>query len=226
MNAAWKVQCEPSQKLVLLALADHANDETWKCWPSLGHLHKKTGLNRRTVSRCIQSLVEQKLIGRINRGRESTVYQLNVANWGQYAPSGNTPLAAESHQGRGDTPLGVGASCPKGRGVTPHEPSDNHQLEPSGNRKADRFDEFWQAYPSKKAKKPTEDKWKRKGLDAKADEIIADVLARKERDRQWLDGYIPNPSTYLSQERWNDEWQAVEQKQKPREVSLDDASPI
>lgn len=133
MAEAWKVDCEPSQKLVLLALADHANDETWKAWPSLGHLSKKTGLNRRTVSRCIEQLTKRKLIGRINRGRESTIYHLHVAIWGQETPSGDTPLEAQSHEGGGDTPLGVGASCPEGRGDTPHEPSDNHQLEPPEN---------------------------------------------------------------------------------------------
>jgi hypothetical protein len=134
MTAAWSVDCEPSQKLILLALADHANDETWKAWPSLGHLSKKTGLNRRTVSRCIEQLLEKKLIGRINRGQESTVYQLNVASWGHDAPRGDKPLGAQSHKDKGDKPLGVGASCPKGRGDTPHEPSGNRQIEPSGNQ--------------------------------------------------------------------------------------------
>ena len=138
ITAAWKVDCEPTQKLVLLALADHANDETWKCWPSLGHLHKKTGLNRRTVSRALKLLADAGLIGRINRGRESTVYQLNVASWGHETPRGTEPLGAQSHKGRGDTPLGVGATCPQPRGDMPHEPSGNRKREPSGNRKGAR----------------------------------------------------------------------------------------
>jgi len=149
ITAAWKVDCEPTQKLVLLALADHANDETWKCWPSLGHLHKKTGLNRRTVSRAIKALIDSGLIGRINRGRESTVYQLNVASWGHETPRGTEPLGAESHKGRGDMPPGVGATCPQGRGDMPHEPSGNRQEEPSGNRhgrakSAHRLPEGWE----------------------------------------------------------------------------------
>lgn len=67
-----------------------------------------------------------------------------------------------------------------------------------------RFAEFWTAYPSKVARKTSHAKWVAKALDAKADQIIADVEQRKQHDRRWLDGFIPNPLTYLTQERWND----------------------
>jgi len=50
--------------------------------------------------------------------------------------------------------------------------------------------------------------WRRKRLDARADALIADVQRRIEGDRRWLDGYVPDPTTYLNQERWNDELQA------------------
>jgi hypothetical protein len=75
-----------------------------------------------------------------------------------------------------------------------------------------RFAEFWEAYPSKTGKKPAEEKWRQKRLDAHADAIIADVRKRITKDRRWLDGFIPNPSTYLHQERWNDEMQQPAQR--------------
>jgi hypothetical protein len=34
------------------------------------------------------------------------------------------------------------------------------------------------------------------------------VRERQRRDQRWLDGYIPNPTTYLNQERWEDEFSA------------------
>lgn len=73
------------------------------------------------------------------------------------------------------------------------------------SRTTSRFDEFWQAYPSKRDKKKARDKWKSKRLDAKADEIISDVKTRISKDRQWREGYIPLPTTYLNGERWEDE---------------------
>jgi uncharacterized protein YdaU (DUF1376 family) len=89
-------------------------------------------------------------------------------------------------------------------------PYTNHQLEqeqkhvaPTGTT-ADRFADFWAAYPDKTGKKPARDKWTAKRLDRRADEIIADVERRKREHGKWLDGFVPNPATYLSQERWND----------------------
>lgn len=66
------------------------------------------------------------------------------------------------------------------------------------------FEEFWEAYPNKTGKKPCLEKWKRRKLDEKADEIIADVRQKTLNDERWLSGFIPNPETYLNQERWND----------------------
>lgn len=79
--------------------------------------------------------------------------------------------------------------------------------EKSIGRPADRFGEFWELYPKKVGKKPTQEKWKAKKLDALADTILADIRNRAKSDRRWLDGYIPNPATYLTQERWQDEIQ-------------------
>lgn len=72
-------------------------------------------------------------------------------------------------------------------------------------RARSRFGEFWLAYPKKVGKKPSEEKWKAKQLDRIADQILADIPLRHSRDRKWIDGFIPNPLTYLNQERWNDE---------------------
>ena len=70
--------------------------------------------------------------------------------------------------------------------------------------KKSRFEEFWKIYPLKQARPPCEAKWKSKKLDNVADRIIANVIARLASDRRWSDGFIPNPLTYLNQERWND----------------------
>jgi hypothetical protein len=81
--------------------------------------------------------------------------------------------------------------------------------EKAHGRQADRFSEFWELYPKKVARKPAAEKWKAKKLDAKASEILADVRARMKSDRRWLEGYIPNATTYLTQERWQDEIQGA-----------------
>lgn len=69
---------------------------------------------------------------------------------------------------------------------------------------AERFDDFWQAYPEKKGRAEAERSWRRHGLDSLADTIIADVAARKAGDRQWLEGFIPHGSTYVNKRGWED----------------------
>jgi hypothetical protein len=78
-------------------------------------------------------------------------------------------------------------------------------LEQQAARKtADRFEEFWAAYPVKKGRAEAEAKWKARELDAIADTIIADVKRRIAEDRQWRDGYIPHGSTYVNGRGWED----------------------
>lgn len=72
-------------------------------------------------------------------------------------------------------------------------------------QQADRFNDFWIAYPRRVKKKPTAKIWQSKKLDRLADEIIQDITRRLSSDRRWLDGFIPDPTTYLNQERWNDD---------------------
>ncbi|RME80440.1 MAG: hypothetical protein D6775_16145, partial [Caldilineae bacterium] len=42
-----------------------------------------------------------------------------------------------------------------------------------------------------------------------ADMLIADVKRRMAHDRKWIEGYIPNPLTYINQNRWEDEIEPV-----------------
>ena len=67
----------------------------------------------------------------------------------------------------------------------------------------DGFDEFWAVYPKKRKKKTALDIWRRKKPDASV--LIADVRARLAGDKQWLGGFVPDPTTYLNGERWNDD---------------------
>ena len=70
------------------------------------------------------------------------------------------------------------------------------------------FKEFWSSYPRKDDKKRAYAKFKAiKNVEKVFPDIMADVEAKKLSD-QWNEKggkYIPMPSTYLNNERWNDE---------------------
>jgi hypothetical protein len=76
------------------------------------------------------------------------------------------------------------------------------------------FDRFWKVYPKKVKRKTAEEIWRRKRLDPRVDSLLADVGRRLTEDRRWLEGYVPDPTTYLNQERWNDELQPQQPKQE------------
>jgi len=77
-------------------------------------------------------------------------------------------------------------------------------------QQADPFDLFWDAYPRKVKKQDARKAWKSRKLDRLVDDIIEDVTTRRQTDRQWKEGYIPHPTTYLRGSRWQDEIEVAE----------------
>jgi len=73
------------------------------------------------------------------------------------------------------------------------------------------FDEFWSVYPVKVKKKEAKKLWNKFKLDSIAEQIINDVKNRVSKDRSWSDGFTPHPTTYINNERWNDEIQTKAQ---------------
>lgn len=86
----------------------------------------------------------------------------------------------------------------------PQSPIPNKAKTHSAQPPASRFAEFWSVYPRKRGKKPAQAKWLAKRLDRIADDLIADVRKRIASDDRWKRGFIPDPLTYLNQERWDD----------------------
>ena len=72
INQVWNTPCKThTQKLVLIALADNANDQR-VCWPSIDYLARRCDLSRQGVMNQIELLLKSKLLkvkksdGRVN----------------------------------------------------------------------------------------------------------------------------------------------------------------
>ncbi len=101
----------------------------------------------------------------------------------------------------------------------------SHNHNQSKDKPTNRFEEFWQAYPKKTGKKPCSAKWKARRLDRLADKIIKNVRDRIKGDSQWLRGFVPNPLTFINQDRWDDPIQeetAGEKAQRSHTETFDD----
>jgi DNA-binding transcriptional ArsR family regulator len=77
MTDVWRLPLQASRKMVLLALADNANDEGTDCWPSIGKLVEKCSMSERAVQGHLAALEESGYIKRherLGRSNKFTVY--------------------------------------------------------------------------------------------------------------------------------------------------------
>src|SRR5690606_5683874 len=58
----WKQKMKPTNKLVLLKLADHARDDGTKVFPSVATIATHTGMSERQVQRILKELVEDGVL--------------------------------------------------------------------------------------------------------------------------------------------------------------------
>ena len=61
INWAWDQQLPPNAKLILMAIADAA-DEEGNCWPKIKTIAKKCGVSQRTVQRSLKYFISNNFI--------------------------------------------------------------------------------------------------------------------------------------------------------------------
>lgn len=76
MTAIWEMDFTPVDKLVLLALADWANEDG-KCWPSIAKIAAKTGCGERTVQRALREAETRGILARHENKGKGCVYTIN-----------------------------------------------------------------------------------------------------------------------------------------------------
>ena len=125
MTKAWELDLKASDKLVLLALADHANDDG-ECYPSLRKIEAKTGLSKQGLINAIKRLMDLGLIQKEHRnrndgGQTSNLYTLTLDG------AVNTINSPSQHS---VPPLSMECTPPV-NGVYPINHQDNTPTEPS-----------------------------------------------------------------------------------------------
>ena len=82
VREVWKRDLPPTEKFVLLAIADFSNDKKGIAWPSQTTLARKTGYSRQTVNRTIKRLCARGVLVSSKRSAEgkstSNVYRINI----------------------------------------------------------------------------------------------------------------------------------------------------
>jgi hypothetical protein len=155
MTAVFKLEIPATQKLVLLAMADHAHNDGTGCYPSVGRLARKTSLSIRGVQTTLRRLEKAGFIvpqGKSKGGSGvTTEYNLTLQQGAAGAlfaasppfnrkaeknPAPSAPFSAgEDLQRKGQNP------APQ-RSQTPHLNAENSALgapEPSGTNFRDKI---------------------------------------------------------------------------------------
>jgi len=121
MTEAWSLQSiNHTQKLVLLALADSANDDGM-CFPSIAALKKKCSLSERGVQKCISELEGMGLVTKKMRNGHSTVYVVT--------PAQSAPLHVVHPAQRAPTPAHNAPPPPHDVHPTPAQRAPRNQIE-------------------------------------------------------------------------------------------------
>ena len=144
MNWAWEQPvAKATNKLVLLALADHANADG-ECWPSMKRIAERSDISTRHVSRAINELIDLGLVEKAGRRRHGGQFR----GW-DYRVLVQRTSASGGH-GRPVT-SGHGRPSPADTGVR-SEPSENRQEEPlapaAQEKPAKKKDELFEAVAS------------------------------------------------------------------------------
>lgn len=173
--------------------------ETWE--PNVLEIMRHTGYSKQKTYRLITALLSVGLMTKVairNKGR-FTHFQYTI----HLHPQGISPVPKKQEVEIQEV---ENEDAYKTKNFTKQRTIEKKELPPLSPKGEECvFESFWNLYPSKKAKKKCEEIWKRRKLDLIAVEIIAKLQVQRQKDDQWIRGFIPNPTTYLNQDRWNDE---------------------
>ena len=127
MAAVWELDLPQNEKLILLALADHADDQGLNCRPSVGRLAWKSGYSVRQTQAILQSLRGKGIIEPIanQRGgwRRQTHYAIHAERGAKLAPFSPPRGEVTRAEGCELTRQGVKPRAPRGEVATAPESS-------------------------------------------------------------------------------------------------------
>ena len=153
---AWHWPLSSTQKLVLIALAWHSDDQG-TCWPSQARLARLSGLSERSVRRAARELEQQNLIRRHRRTTDAGALTSHLYVLQLERPH---PDTVSGSNGQADHPERTATSPPsgqRGRQKVIESPTKGSldKLEKERRRAEAAAEAYWQ----KQAPAPDRDKW-------------------------------------------------------------------
>lgn len=193
--AMRQVGLKPATKIVLYWIADHHNEATGKCFPSHKRLAQLCEMTDRSIRTHIEFLINAGLITkhdnyRDNGSQTSNSYELHLMD--TETPRKNIPTPLEN------------ISDPPQKNLLTLNLGNNNLVNEQVNIEL-HFDRFYQMYPRKVGKGAAKKAFFLALKKSSAQKIIDAALEYNKACAGKDKKFIPHPSTWLNQERWDDE---------------------
>lgn len=163
--------------------------------PHINSLAFKTRLNPLEVEETLKQFEVEELIEGYDEGK-----RWRISKWSerQFESDISTPRV-QKHRKKQECNVSE----------TPPDSDTDNRIQITDTEKKEEYRSsfflFWEIYPKKTAKIEAEKKWMRIKPNEELSLKIIEAVKRYKKTDQWKAGYIPNPTTFLNQERWNDE---------------------
>jgi len=211
MTDVWRTDLPTIEKMILLVIADHANDDGSEAWPSQATIAKKASVSIRTVQRSVNSLVIQGYLrmekhkgGSATCREDRRPHRYTI----QLHKLRGDKETTRSKRGDFDDLDGATLTTDTGRLSRPK----NLPLEPPLETPA--FDLFWSIYPIKVGKKKAKDAFNKALGETDLATLIAGAT-RYAEDPNRVEAYTAHPTTWLNAGRWAD--QALPERELSKE---------
>ena len=171
---------------------------------SLDHLSKQTRLSVRQVRVALDHLI---MTGELTSQSFNRFRVITVVKYDVYQTEGKQNGNQTASRGQAEGKQGAS----KGQQYN----NDNKGIMEKGNNNIScLFDQFWKAYPRKESKPNAKKAFEKIKPDEELLQKMLTAIEKWKATDQWQeDGgrYIPHPSTWLNQRRWEDEPMAAKQ---------------
>ena len=147
MGEVWLLDLPTSTKMILLALADHSNDDGTHAYPGVRRLAWKTGLSVPSTKRILRDLRDSGLIEAVawlDGGRgHATKYTIHVVKGISLTPFEPVKGITSDRKGYQEQPERVSSEAVKG--ITSDPPTISNHPEPSVTAPGRKRDPIWDA---------------------------------------------------------------------------------
>lgn len=197
-NWEWYKKSEMVHLFLHLLLSANHKDNTWQgtevkrgqLVTGRQALVRETGISERTIRTCLDRLTKT---GELTSKTTNRFTIVTICNYDEYQDDDFCIVQQIDQQ------------------TTSKRPANDHKQECKEGKKKNislDLDEFWKAYPRKVSKQQAEKAWQKLNPDSELLEKIMAALEQQKASDQWQreDGqFIPYPSTWINQKRWEDE---------------------